>query len=546
MEADKILYSDSIFDSVKNEPFSGGIAIKDKKIIGVGRRQDMTAFAGEATQVIEFGDKTIMPGFCDNHGHYSAGADYFFEKACHNMERCKSLKECLTMIRDFADDNPELPRYRGQGWYLSYWEDSSTFPTKEDLDSVIPDKPVYLLAADYHSLWMNSKAVEESMLRERMPEYSSEIVLRDSKGEPTGIVREASFQFMPGEEQTIEEKKSNQKNLIYELNKWGITAFSDVQFIEPERLAFEYRLMKELDNEGNLNLRFYVYPGTNFDAEKISEVAPYKAFFNSESIRISGLKTIIDGVTATYTAVLLEPYEDDPTTKGVLVAAEDKIKQWVCKANGEGYGVRIHCIGDGAVRLALDIFEYSNSVNDNTDIRNAIEHIEIISPEDIPRFKELNVIASMQPRHQILDNGSKVIRCGAERSRYEWAFRSILHAGGRIALGTDYPIVSFNPYENMYMGLTKNDLEGKEYCLNARTEILTLPESIKGYTIEGAYCNGTEKELGTLEVGKLADITVANKNLFNIKVSEIKDCFSVMTLFNGNIVFDIHSEKEIT
>lgn len=538
MKAELVLFSEAIFDSVKNEPFTGGIAIQKDKIIAIGSRKDITAYIGNETIVKELGDKLVMPGFCDNHGHYSGGADYFFEVACHDLENCNSEEECANMIKNFAKMHPELERYKGQGWDLSYWGDNAKFPTKDSLDKLIPDKPVYLTASDLHSVWMNSKAIEEVQLRERMKNYSKDHILRDKNGEPTGVVREVSHDFTYEDVLTPQQVKSNQRGLIHELNKVGITGFSDVNFREPEQLAESYQYMKEIEKEGKLTLRFYVYPTTHYNCEKINDIDPYKIFFDSDFMKISGLKAIIDGVTATYTAVLLEPYEDAPNTKGVMVESKEKIENWVCEANKKGYGVRIHCIGDGAIRIALDAFEQSNQINNNSKIRNAIEHIEIISPSDINRFKELNVIASMQPRHQIIDKDSKLTRCGIERSRYEWAFRSILDAGGCIALGTDYPVVSFNPYENIYFALTKKGLDGKQYGRYSLNEVMTLQEAIKGYTIAGAYCNGMEEKLGTLEVGKYADITVASENLFKIPVEEIKDCSSLLTIFNGNIVYE--------
>ena len=186
----------------------------------------------------------------------------------------------------------------------------------------------------------------------------------------------------------------------------------------------------------------------------------------------------------------------------------------------------------------MDAYERSNEVNDNSDLRNGIEHIEVIHPDDIPRFGKLGVVASMQPRHQILDKGEKLIRCGMERSRYEWAFHSIISAGGRIALGTDYPVSDFNPYENIYFGVTTRDLDGTQYGTTSREEVLTLAEAIKGYTVEGAYLNHMDDKLGTLEIGKYADITVADRNLFDIPADAIKDCHSVMTIMDGKIVYE--------
>ncbi|MDC7125332.1 MAG: amidohydrolase family protein, partial [Spirochaetales bacterium] len=289
---------------------------------------------------------------------------------------------------------------------------------------------------------------------------------------------------------------------------------------------------------GQLTVRIYIYPGTNHQADKIHEILPYKELFYSDEMHITGVKGILDGVTATYTAVMTEPYQDNPGVNGILVVDKDTIQNWVSTANANGLSCRIHCIGDGAVREALDAYEASNAVNDNSNIRNGVEHIEMLHPDDVNRFHELGVVASMQPRHQILDKGEKLFRCGLERSKYEWNFKAIRDTKGRIALGTDYPVVSFNPYENIYIGMTTRSLDGVQFGTTTREQVLTLEECLKGYTIEGAYLNSMEQKVGTLEPGKYADINVVNCNMFDIDIEEIKNCHSTMTIFNGAIVYD--------
>lgn len=538
MKADLILYSNAIFDSVKDEPFAGGIAIAGEKIAAVGTREEIEAYAGDNTVIKEFGDKLIMPGFCESHGHYLGGAEYFSEVACHDMEQCHSEQECADMVADFAKAHPELDVIEGSGWYLSYWGENSKFPTKESLDRAVPDRPVFLTSSDVHSLWMNTKAIELVNLREQMKEYSEENILRDENGEPTGVVREMGLKFGYQKNKTPAEVKKEQKDLAVELNRYGFTGFSELSFVEPDELEETFRYMKELEQEDELSIRLYIFPGTHFEADLLKDIKPYEKMFDSDKLKICGVKGIIDGVTATYTAVMLEPYLDNPSTSGVPAAPFEKLREWILKANELGYGARVHCIGDGAVRETLNIFEESNQINDTSDLRNAIEHIEIISPEDIPRFGKLGVIASMQPRHQILDKGEKLIRCGKEKSRYEWAFRSILDGGAHMAIGTDYPVVHFDPYLNMYFGMTKKDVDGTQYGTESLSEVMTLPEVIRGYTSEAAYVNHMEHVTGTLEAGKYADICVADKNLFAIPVEDIKNCKNVFTVFNGKIVFD--------
>lgn len=546
MDADLVLFSNAIFDSVKDVPFPGGVAIVGKKIAAVGSREEILPYCGAHTRVEELGDKLVMPGFIDSHGHFDGGAEYYFEVACHDLESCGSEEECAKMMGEFAASHPELPYYTGQGWYLSYWGENVPFPTAKSLDRYVPDKPVFLTASDVHSMWLNTKAMEVVDFKELTKDLSDDYVIRDEAGNPTGVIREKSFAvkeamdklYAKSPEEEARLNKEHQAGLIKALNKAGITGFSDVNFVEPSRLVEHYQYLKELEAEGQLTARIYIYPGTAYRCDTLSEIKDYEPMFDSDVFHISGVKNIYDGVTATYTAVMLEPYSDMPDSKGVPVTDQETLDAWVKEANRLGYSCRLHCIGDGAVRAALDAYERSNEVNDNSDLRNGIEHIEVIHPDDIPRFGKLGVVASMQPRHQILDKGEKLIRCGMERSRYEWAFHSIISAGGRIALGTDYPVSDFNPYENIYFGVTTRDLDGTQYGTTSREEVLTLAEAIKGYTVEGAYLNHMDDKLGTLEIGKYADITVADRNLFDIPADAIKDCHSVMTIMDGKIVYE--------
>lgn len=546
MKADLILYSDAIFDSVKDEPFAGGIAIKGKTILAVGSRDEIKEYEGEDTDIKNFGDKLIMPGFVDSHGHYVSGAHYMGEVALHEMEQYKSEEECAKAIGEFAKAHEDIQLIKGQGWYLSYWGDDAEFPTAKSLDRYVPDKPAYLVASDLHSVWMNSKAMEICGLKDMIEELDREHVLVDENDNPTGVVREAGFaviakleeMFALSEEEQLRKDRADQETLMHALNEQGITAFSDVNFVLPENLKSHYMHMKAIDEAGDMTIRLYIYPGTNFKPEKLKEIPEFKNYFTSDELKIAGVKNILDGVTATYTAVMLEPYADNPEEKGVPAVEQEVLDEWVREANSLGLSCRIHCIGDGAVRGALDSYEKSGKTNDMSEIRNAVEHIEVIDPDDIPRFGKLNVIASMQPRHQILDKGEKLYRVGLERSKYEWAFKSIKDCGAHIALGTDYPVVTYRTYENIYMGVTKRDLDGTQYGTMSPTERLTLAQCIKGYTVEGAYINSMEDKVGTLEAGKYADITIANKNLFAIDEDDIKDCYSVMTIFNGKVVYE--------
>ena len=310
--------------------------------------------------------------------------------------------------------------------------------------------------------------------------------------------------------------------------------------VPPENIVPFYSNVKRLENNGELTVRMYLYPGTaRMASEGMEKIFQYAEFINSDKMKICGVKAVVDGVPATYTACLLEPYSDKPDTKGMTVLPPEAFADYIVAANKIGLPVRIHAVGDGAVRLSLDGFEKSLKVNGRHGLRNAIEHMDAVPDADLHRFAELDVIASMQPAHLIMDNRISEERLGKDRARYSWSFRRLINAGARLALGTDAPVVSANLYESIYMALYRKNLEGVSMDREGiENQALTLPEALKGFTIDGAYLHGVDDQVGTLEAGKFADIIVSNINLFEASEEELKTAHCVFTLFDGNIVYE--------
>ena len=544
--ADLIIQSKAIFDSVHDEPYPGGIAIEGEKILYVGSDKELQSYIGPTTIIRDFGDKLIMPGFCDGHIHYDGLAKNLFAEVVRGLEDLKSEEECAAAVKAFADLHPHLSRIHGFGWMLTSWGTNPQHPTRNTLDKVLPDKPVYLQSSDGHVMWLNSKAIEESRLEEILlqhPDIPDKLAHRDENGLLTGYFAEKACAFTHSFDAvyTPEQTSLYHKKLLKMLNSYGITGFTDVSMMSYKSLPVSFSVLKSMENSGELTLRCYIWAGIGPDSsgsiEDAVKIREQEVNFCSDKLRIAGIKSVIDGIPFSFTSALLEPYSDNPSVKGETIHPSDVYIKWVEKVNKLGYAVKFHCTGDAAIRLALDSFENSNKVNDNSNLRNAVEHMDIVSYEDIPRYAKLGVIASMQPSHLIMLKGIGALRYG-ERSKREWNFRKLIEAGVKLSIGTDGPVVDINPLYTVYKAVTRKDLNGTQYSPYTTDQALTLPEVLKGYTTGSAYASNMESKVGTLEAGKYADIAVINRNLFAINADDIKDCHVACTIFNGNIIYE--------
>lgn len=541
-KADKVLKSKAVFTGYAKDPFAGGVAIKDSKILAVCEGNDIDKYIGDETEVFVYEDNLIMPGLVDAHDHlwWGAVADSPYMV---NLVDTRSEDEALSLIREFAEAHPDYPRICGFGWFLATWNDAP-FPTKGSLDEVVPDRPAYMLNGDCHSAWLNSRGLEEAGYTPDMEIEGGHIGLTD-QGEMNGQIFEPAaleyawryvYDFSP--EQIREIVDGFMKGLA----KRGVTCISEMSADDyADMYLRRYRVFKELDKEGILTSRIHLYTRL-FGYTDFSTAKEWQKEFNSPKFSLKGLKGFIDGVTSTYTAALLEPYSDRPWTCGddaPLITQED-LDACVIAANKAGLPVRLHCIGDRAVRMALDSFERSIKVNGRHGLPNTVEHIESIHPDDIPRFKELDVIASMQGEHLQQEHNEKLTRLGEERCRYEWPFRSLMDAGADMAFGTDFPVVNYNQFPGIYAAVVRKNYDGTIAGAD-NGEKLTLAEALSVNTLGSAKVYGRQNELGSLEEGKLADVIVLDRNLFERPEEEIKDAGVVLTISDGNVIY----KKEI-
>ena len=538
-KADLVILSKSIFTGENDSLLQGGIAITGNKITAVGSNSRIAAFIGESTKVCKYDDLLVMPGIMDAHVHLTMGAIVnSCEHTCTEITDSKSEEECVEMVKAFAENHPELHRIRGMGWFPINWR-SNSLPSKKSLDAAFPDKPVFLICADGHTHWLNSKALEECGISKASTCRFGEIG-KDADGELNGLLFEMDacgpsldkFLDLP-----VCDTKKIMKEFLAEISEFGITSICDMAVLPvPSRNYNAFKSLGEIENEGDLTARIYLYPSLGIDGD-FTAVNELRKTYNSEKLKVAGLKQFIDGVTTTYTGYLLDPYEDNPDTCGKSNFPADTYRKCAVKANGLGFPVRFHGLGDAAVRMCFNIFEESNKLNKNYSMKNSIEHCENVHPDDICRFAKTNTVASMQPYHLPLDANEKIARIGEERCKFEWPHKSILDANGILAFGTDYPVVHFNPFPNIYAAVTRCDEDGIPTGAND-WEKISLADALRAYTYGAACSHNVQDKVGTIKEGMMADIIVLDRNPFAASNKEIKDTKVILTVSDGRIVFE--------
>lgn len=538
IKADIILKSQTIFDAVNEEPYRGFVAVKGNRITAVGKtEEELSNWIDINTRIINCGDKLVMPGMIDAHMHFFDGIFQNSQYMCRDLFECKSARECVEVIGRFAKEHPDYKTIAGMGWFIPLWEDKEP-PNKRMLDEIEPKRPVYLMCADGHSFWLNSAALEECQVDPERELLFGSIEL-DEKGEPNGLLHELdACAPCTIKAHALPEKQKRQliADYINQLLKHGITSVTDITVLpEPGPITKELEILEDFEKNGELNIRVSLYFGLGA-TDNYSVVKNYRDRFHSDKFNVAGLKAFVDGVHGNHTALLLEPYEDKPESMGASFFPYEFYAERVTSANKNGFGVKLHCTGAGATKLALDAFEESYKVNGSGNIRNSIEHVETLRYEDIERLRELDVTATMQPMHLMFVKDGLVVKLGQDRTKYQYAIKTMLSKGVNVAFSTDYPVAPFEPAINIYFAITRCDMEGNPVEMNS-TEKITLSEALKAYTFGSAYCLKKEDKLGTLEAGKLADIIVFDRNLFNIKPVEILDSRIGLTMVDGVIVY---------
>ena len=549
-KADHILYSTAIFDSVQDRPFPGAVVIRGNRIIFVGDRQTAETYASPDTTRKDFGNQLIMPGFFDGHGHYQTAAVREFGDCIKHLEGCRSEQEVVDGVVRYLEENPNCQRVHGRCFFLTSWGRGAPEPTRASLDAAVPDIPVYLLSSSGHSAWLNSAAINECHLDSiihQHPEWPDEYARRDENGELTGFLCENLSYTVRYIVEVYDREDIAQwdEQFMHLLNKHGITSFTECNAL-PARVQIDtIEPLKRIENQGALTIRYHQWCGTNVlgkneDHAAQSGLVDLKylgTYFSTDKIRVAGAKFMLDGVPDTCTGAMLQPYANRPAASGDLLSDPEAFCEAVECANNMGLSVKVHCLGDRSTKVAIDAFE--RSWKKNGAMRNAVEHMNIITDENVQRMAKYGVIASVQPAH-LTDwlNGCGEVLYGPERNRKESRYRDLINAGVKISVGTDTPVVRVDPIRTIYAAVTRRGFEDGELKCSNPDQAMTLAEVLKGYTIGAAFASGFEDRAGTLEAGKLADVAVISRNLFELDPEQIKQARNICTIFDGKIVYE--------
>ncbi len=531
--ADIVIKSSSIFTAETIGTIEGAVIVSGEEIVAVTNTDNADQYVGPATCVIECGDRLVCPGFNDAHTHFIQNGVMKDESYTLSLEGVTSESEAIEKIKRFAKEHPDNAWIVGCGINFDDWSEE---PSKEILDSAIPDRPAYFASWDMHVGWMNSLALEAAGYTRDTPDPEGGIIVRDENGNPTGIGKEPPANDpVWGMANLAADMDRALGSAIKEALTYGVTATGCVWpyggIPEDENI----RILQEFEREGKLPIRVSCFlklePG-------LENAKKYEPLLRSDNLRFAGLKQITDGVCEAHTAYLTEPYADDPTTCGEPTIKFDDLRAMVEEANSHGYSVRLHAIGNGTVKQALNVFEAVREKNGVNRLRNSIEHIESCCPEDIGRFVNLGIIPSMQPIHSVLNVDGYPKLLGEKWVPYMWPIKSIIETGATAAFGTDAPVWNLNPMEGLYAAITRQQpWDGYPEGGFVPEQCISIGEALKAYTYGSAYVENFENRIGTLHQGKLADIVIMDRNLMTAKPDEILEAKVLYTIIGGKIVF---------
>lgn len=533
--ADWVFKNGSIYTLDSARSWARGLAVKDGLIVFVGSNNGVSDYIGPETRVTDLEGRMLLPGFHDSHVHPVSGG---VELLSCNLNGVDGREAVFKVVGDYARKHPDRPWVVGGGWVLPDFPPGQ--PTREQLDQLVPDRPAFITSSDAHTAWVNSKALELAGVDASTLDPSGGQIVRDAQGRPTGLLREEAIalvtRLLP--ETTESDYLEGLRRGLGMAASFGITSMVEANATDPI-----LRVYARYEREGKLNARVFTSLSTSAEQgpEQVERLKRLRAEFSDlKRVRPLGAKVFVDGVIEGHTAALLEPYRDEPKSRGVLIHAPQALSDLLLALDEARFHIHVHAIGDRGIRLTLDGLERARQQNGEWDSRHQLAHLQLLDPADVPRFRSLGLVADFQPLWAFADRFITELtepRIGPERSRWLYPLRSLYESGAVVAAGSDWSVTSMNPLRGIEVALTRRDPDlgpGPAWIPEQR---LALPEILAAYTIKGAYVMHQERLTGSLEAGKFADLVVLEKNLFEIPAHEIGEVKVWMTVFEGRQVY---------
>jgi len=528
---DLLILNASIHTMDDARPVAEAVAILGQRIAAVGSTAEMRVLAGPRTRVIDAAGKVVFPGFNDAHVHFLMGG---FSLANVDLRDAGSPQEMARRLGEYARRLPKGRWILGGDWDHENWP-GAPLPTKEMIDAATPDHPVFVNRLDGHMAIANSLALKLAGVTRETKDPPGGLVVRDAKtGEPTGVLKDVAQSLVERviPDKTFDEKHIAAKAATDHAAQVGVTSLTDMS-ADGDVGLYQYML-----EHGELKTRIYAIRSI-VSWEAMARIG-VRAAFGSDRLRIGGLKGFADGSLGSSTAFFFEPYNDTPGTRGLLfdqMLPEGAMLKRVEGADKLGLQVMIHAIGDEANLRILDIYREAAEKNGPCDRRFRIEHAQHLRPSEIPRFGQQRVIASMQPYHAADDGRWCDKRIGPERSKGTYAFRSLLDSGAVLAFGSDWTVAPLNPLTGIKAAVTRQTLDGKHPDGWMPEQKLTIDQAVRAYTVGSAYAEFAEKVKGTITPGKLGDLVMLDRDIYQGNPAEIDQARVCLTVMDGQVVW---------
>ncbi|MBS0010330.1 MAG: amidohydrolase [Bacteroidales bacterium] len=535
-KADLVILNGKVLTIDNDNPRAEAVAIIDDRIVAVGKNSRISKYVDESsTEVIDAAGRLVIPGFNDAHAHFGPlNPDYV------ELRYITDPAIITEKVKEQVAVSKPGELIRGGHWEHEMFT-TREWPSKELIDAVSPDNPVVLSRADGHSVLVNSYVIKHSGITKDTPDpFGGEIQRHPETGEPTGIFKESakrllSYGAVPVERTEEEEAERERKAYLMALEMARELGVTSIQI--PGRA--DWNMWDMLMQEGELTCRLDIGGVLTADEEQLmyygEQLVKYP--YENDWLRFAYLKGFIDGTLGSGTALMFEPFSDEPDKAGLPQMTYEEMEEKVIASDAAGFQIGIHAIGTKANNWILNAYEKAQELNGKRDSRHRSEHAQLLIQEDIPRFAELGVIASMQPTHCITDKRFCEKRIGLERSKGAYAWRSLMDAGAHIAFGTDYSVEPLNPMEGLYAAVARKDRLGEEGEGWFSEQKLTMEEAIRLYTLEAAYAQFMEDRKGMIKPAYLADIVISDKDLMTIAEEEIMQTKIDYTIVGGKVVY---------